>query len=78
MGPYIGYYDYSLQMHNHNYSRGYDMRKNLSVNYDINPKPYVTELFSSEAVDLIRRHDYERDPLFLVVNHLVIYFYYFI
>lgn len=47
------------------------MRKNLSINYDINPKPYVTELFTSEAVNLIRDHD-ERDPLFLMVNHLVV------
>lgn len=69
LGPYIGYYDYSLQMHDRNYSRGYDMRRNLSVNYDINPKPYVTELFTDEAVNLITGHD-ESDPLFLVVNHL--------
>lgn len=61
-------------MHDRNYSRGFDMRKNLSVNYDLNPKPYVTELFTSEAVNVIRHHDYEQDPLFLVVNHLVISF----
>lgn len=70
LGPYIGYFDYSLQMHDRNYSRGYDMRKNLTVNY-IEPKPYVTELFTSEAVDLIQHHNYKDDPLFLVVNHLV-------
>lgn len=68
-GPYIGYYDYSLQMHNRNFSRGYDMRKNMSTNYDINPKPYVTDLFTNEAVKLINTHDAKK-PLFLVVNHL--------
>ena len=69
LGPYIGYYDYSLMMHDRNFSRGYDMRKNLSVNYDVNPKPYVTELFTNEAVNLIKSHD-KRSPLFLVLNHL--------
>lgn len=68
-GPYIGYYDYSLQMHNRNFSRGYDMRRNMSVNYDIDPKPYVTDLFTSEAVNLINTHD-TKTPLFLLVNHL--------
>lgn len=69
LGPYIGYYDYSLIMQDRNFSRGYDMRRNLSVNYEINPKPYVTDLFTDEAVNLIATHD-ERDPLLLVVNHL--------
>lgn len=69
LGPYIGYYDYSLMMHDRNYSRGYDMRRNLSVNYDINPKQYVTNYFTDEAVNLINSHN-EADPLFLVVNHL--------
>jgi arylsulfatase B len=70
LGPYIGYYDYSLQMHDRNFSRGYDMRKNLSVNYDIDPKPYVTDLFTDEAVNLITNHDQNDRPLFLLVNHL--------
>lgn len=69
LGPYIGYYDYEHQMHIRNFSRGYDMRQNLSVNYDINPKPYVTDLFTSEAVNLINNHDSQK-PLLLVVNHL--------
>lgn len=69
LGPYIGYYDYSLQMHDRNFSRGYDMRRNLTTNYDIDPKPYVTDLFTDEAVNVIKNHD-KVDPLFLVVNHL--------
>lgn len=69
LGPYIGYYDYSLMMHDRNYSRGYDMRRNLSVNYIEEPRPYVTELFTNEAVSFIGQHDTDR-PLFLLVNHL--------
>lgn len=69
LGPYIGYYDYSLVMLDRNFSRGYDMRRNLSVAYDINPKPYVTDLFTDTAVDLINSHD-TRKPLFLMLNHL--------
>lgn len=69
LGPYIGYYDYSLMMHDRNYSRGYDMRRNMSVNYMSEPRPYVTELFTDEAVNLIRDHN-NKDPLFLMVNHL--------
>lgn len=65
LGPYIGYFDYSLMMHDRNFSRGYDMRKNLSVNYEINPKPYVTELFTTEAVRTIREHN-QNQPLFLL------------
>lgn len=56
-------------MHDRNFSRGYDMRRNLSVNYDVGEKPYVTDLFTNEAVNLISDHNV-KDPLFLVVNHL--------
>lgn len=69
LGPYIGYWDYTLKMHDRNYSRGYDMRKNLNVYYNENPKKYVTELFTDRAVNVINAHN-ESDPLFLVINHL--------
>lgn len=68
-GPYIDYYDYSLRMLDKNYTTGYDMRRNLRVADDINPKPYVTDLFTNEAVKVIANHD-EETPLFLVINHL--------
>lgn len=45
------------------------MRRNLSINYVVDPKPYVTHLFTDEAVNVITHHD-KVDPLFLVVNHL--------
>lgn len=41
------------------------MRKNLTVNYEINPKPYATELFTAEAVRTIKDHD-QNQPLFLL------------
>ena len=68
-GPYIDYNDYSLRMLDKNYTTGYDMRRNLTVADDINPKPYVTDLFTSEAVKVIANHD-DEIPLFLVINHL--------
>ncbi|CRK98040.1 CLUMA_CG011409, isoform A [Clunio marinus] len=69
LGPYIGYYDYTLKMHDRNYSRGYDMRRNLKVNHIKQPKRYATDLFTDEAVNLISKHD-TKDPLFLVLSHL--------
>lgn len=68
LGPYIDYNNYTNIMLDRNYSRGYDMRKNLDV-LAIDPKPYVTDLFNNEAVKVIKAHD-EKDPLFLVVTHL--------
>lgn len=69
LGPFIGYYDYSLIMRNRNYSRGYDMRRNQSVAHFNDEKPYATELFTREAVNAIKNHD-KNVPMFLMVNHL--------
>lgn len=69
LGPYIGYNDYSLMMFDRNYSRGYDMRSNLSVLEFSSPKPYATDLFTEEAVRIIKTQDIN-NPLFLLVNHL--------
>jgi arylsulfatase B len=69
LGGYIDYYDYTLKMFNRNYSRGYDMRKNLTVNYDIPEDTYATDLFTDEAVKTIGEHNYE-NPLFLYLAHL--------
>lgn len=70
-GPYIDYWDYSLYMNNRNYSRGYDMRENMSI-YRDKPNTYCTTLFNNEAVKIIKDHD-ETDtdhPMFLMINHL--------
>lgn len=68
LGPYIGYYDHSLIMLDRNYSRGYDMRRNLEMTNDLKGK-YATDLFNNEAVNLIRNHDVSQ-PLFLLLTHL--------
>lgn len=68
LGPYIDYWDYTLKDFHKNYSRGYDMRRNLSVVDDIHGV-YVTKLFTSEAVKVIEKHD-QKKPMFLMLNHL--------
>lgn len=69
LGAYIDYWDFTLKMFNRNYSRGYDMRKNLEVNYNIEPSTYATDLFSNEAVEIIKSHDLD-SPLFMLISHL--------
>ena len=49
---------------------GYDMRRNLSVAWDAAGQ-YSTDLFTSEAVRLVREHPQDADaPLFLYLAHL--------
>ncbi|XP_035894202.1 arylsulfatase B-like isoform X2 [Anopheles stephensi] len=67
LGPYIDYWDHSLQM-NETSARGLDMRRNTDVNYDANGT-YATDLFNEEAVRIIDSHD-RKQPLFLVLTHL--------
>uniref|UniRef100_A0A2M3Z254 Putative arylsulfatase b n=1 Tax=Anopheles braziliensis TaxID=58242 RepID=A0A2M3Z254_9DIPT len=67
LGPYIDYWDHSLQM-NATSARGLDMRRNTAVNYDARGT-YATDLFTAEATRLIRTHN-TTDPLFLVLTHL--------
>jgi arylsulfatase B len=68
LGAHIDYYSYIYKAF-YSQNWGYDMRKNLSVNYDFQPKTYITEAFTEVATDLIRNHD-ESDPLFLLLTHL--------
>uniref|UniRef100_A0AAG5DPC4 Sulfatase N-terminal domain-containing protein n=1 Tax=Anopheles atroparvus TaxID=41427 RepID=A0AAG5DPC4_ANOAO len=67
LGPYIDYWDHSLQM-NETSARGLDMRRNTDVNYSANGT-YATNLFNDEAVRLVESHD-KKQPLFLVLTHL--------
>ncbi|XP_070492237.1 arylsulfatase B-like [Chironomus tepperi] len=67
LGPYIGYYDHSLIMLDRNYSRGYDMRRNNET--ENRAGTYATDLFTNEAVDLIKNHD-TKTPLFMLLTHL--------
>nr|XP_031848880.1 arylsulfatase B-like [Nomia melanderi] len=48
--------------------RGFDMRRNLSVAWDTSGQ-YSTDLFTNEAVRLIREHD-ANQPMFLYLAHL--------
>uniref|UniRef100_A0A8D8FHS4 Arylsulfatase B n=1 Tax=Culex pipiens TaxID=7175 RepID=A0A8D8FHS4_CULPI len=68
IGPYIDYWDHSLQMSNTS-TRGLDMRRNLQVDYTARGT-YATDLFTREAVRLIHDHNQTAAPLFLVVTHL--------
>lgn len=67
-GPYIDYFDYTLEMFNRNYSRGYDMRRDFTTVDNLAPT-YATELFTNEAVDVIKKHD-KKKPLFMLLSHL--------
>lgn len=68
LGPYVDYWDYTLKMFSRNYSRGYDLRRNLTTDrsYD---NVYATDMLTQETVSIIETHDDEK-PLFLVLNHL--------
>ena len=44
------------------------MRRNLQVANDFSPI-YATDLFTNEAVKIIKTHD-KKKPLFLLLNHL--------
>lgn len=61
-------------MFDRNYSRGYDLRRNLDVvKKNANQaQTYATNLFTDEAVKVIRNHD-RKQPLFLQVNHLAVH-----
>lgn len=68
LGAYIGYHDHSLEMMSRNYSRGYDLRRNLEVDRSYGDL-YATDMFTKEAVNVIQNHD-DNEPLFLLINHL--------
>jgi len=68
LGTWIDYFDYTYidyrarPMH----SRGYDMRRNLTVAKDVDPI-YVTRLYTKEALKIIAEND--GSPFFLSLNH---------
>lgn len=68
-GYYCGHQDY--YDHRAEEGRGYwgyDMRRNLSVDFDASNK-YTTDVFTEEAVDVINNHDKSK-PMFLYLAHL--------
>lgn len=66
LGILIDYYDHTMKMFNRNYSRGHDLRRNMDV---VKSTEYATDLFTNEAVNVIKTHD-KKNPLFLLVNHI--------
>ncbi|XP_028129869.1 arylsulfatase B-like [Diabrotica virgifera virgifera] len=69
-GYFQGLQDYYTHMTHASFSNeiGYDMRRNLEVDYDAKGK-YSTTLFTNEAVNLIKNHD-TKNPMFLYMTHL--------
>lgn len=68
LGPYIDYFDYTLKDYDQNSTRGYDMRRDLTVAKDFD-QIYATTLFTNKALDVITNHD-KNVPLYLQLNHL--------
>lgn len=68
LGPFVDYWDYTLRLSPPKSFDGYDMRKNLDVDYESNGT-YATDHFTAAASSIIEQHD-TKDPLFLMVNHL--------
>ena len=62
----IDYFDHSNSAQNS--STGLDFRKNLEIDRESTGK-YATELFTHEAVQLIKNHNKSK-PLYLQLNHL--------
>ncbi|KAJ1529683.1 hypothetical protein ONE63_006438 [Megalurothrips usitatus] len=77
---FLGYYNGALSYYDHileatypdyGYMAGHDMRRNESVAWDLQGR-YATDVFTEEAVDIIRRHD-QRVPLFMYLSHLAVH-----
>ncbi|KAM7356270.1 uncharacterized protein ACRADG_002075 [Cochliomyia hominivorax] len=67
---YIGYYDHMLKMLDRNYT-GLDMRRDLDM-YPEASGIYATDLFTQEAVQIIKQHNVKK-PLFLLMSHLAVH-----
>lgn len=52
-----------------NYSRGHDFRDNLKPIYEGNGT-YVTDLLTQAALKRIGEHNYQKQPLFMILSHL--------
>lgn len=67
LGYWTGHHDYFDHTAMEKPGWGLDMRRNLSIAYDLHGK-YSTDIFTEEAVKLIFSHD-ETNPLFLYIAH---------
>lgn len=68
LGSHIDYWNYTRFMTEKNYSRGYDLRKNLEISRKYK-NVYATEMFTKEAVAVIRKHD-KHNPMLMLLSHL--------
>lgn len=66
---FVDYYNYTYIEIAGNFAPGYDFRRNMEVNYDDKPGSYLTDLFTDEAVKVIKSHK-KKEPFFMMINHL--------
>lgn len=71
LGFWTGHQDYYDHTAAESGVWGFDMRRNMSVAYDLHGQ-YVTDTISKESVQIIDRHDASR-PLFLYVAHAAVH-----
>lgn len=65
----IDYYNYTYVQPGNLYVPGYDFHKNDEVFRDIEAGTYATDLFTDEALKIIKHHPTTK-PLFMMFNHL--------
>ncbi|XP_060530533.1 arylsulfatase I-like isoform X2 [Cylas formicarius] len=72
---HLGYYNWGHHYYSHTLnpspSWGYDMRRNMSVAFDLNGQ-YSTSAFTDESVKIINNHDTSK-PLFLYLAHAAVH-----
>nr|UNO37543.1 sulf1 [Psylliodes attenuatus] len=71
LGYWTGHHDYNEHTAMEAPGWGLDMRRNLSVAYDLHGK-YSTDIFTQESVKIIKNHN-TSNPLFLYVAHAAVH-----
>ncbi|XP_065361621.1 arylsulfatase B [Calliphora vicina] len=69
LGSYVDYFDQTMEQFGKNYSRGHDFRDNLKPIYEGNGS-YVTDLLTQAALKRIGEHNFQKQPLFMILSHL--------
>nr|XP_022912042.1 arylsulfatase B-like isoform X1 [Onthophagus taurus] len=63
---YIGYFNHKIREKEMD---GLDFRDNFEVNHQ-DDDFYATDLFTKRSIKIINDHNYEKNPLFLMISHL--------
>lgn len=71
LGYWTGHQDYYDHTAHEQGTWGYDMRRNMSVAFDLHGK-YITDIINEESVRIVEKHDTEK-PLFLYVAHAAVH-----